>query len=72
MKQTNNMKQTYVIVKCKELSDQWECDAKRYPVKVLVNVEPNQLERFKHYGYEIYVADKNGNLELIQDYEDYD
>ena len=72
MKQTNNMGQTDVIVKCKELDDQYECDAKRFPIKVLVDVEPNKLKRFRHYGYEIYVADKNGNLELIQDYEDYD
>ena len=72
MKQTNNMGQTYVIVRCKELDDQYECDDKRYPVKVLVNVEPDKLKRFRHYGYEIHVADKNGNLELIQDYEDYD
>ena len=66
------MGQTYVIVKCKELDDQYECDAKRYPVKVLVDVESNKLKRFRRYGYEIYAADKNGNLELIQDYEDYE
>ena len=66
------MGQTYVIVKCKELDDQYECDAKRYPVKALVDVEPNKLKRFRRYGYEIYAADKNGNLELIQDYEDYE
>ena len=65
------MKKTYVIVKCEELSDQWECDADKTPIRVLINVEPNKLEEFKCYGYEVYVASADGTLEKIQDYNSY-
>ena len=34
------MRNTYVIVKCEELSDQFECDADRIPLLVLVNIQP--------------------------------
>ena len=66
------MKQIYVIVKCEDLSDQWECDAKKQPIMVLINAKPEKLERFKHYGYEIYIANKDGTLKLIQNYTDYE
>lgn len=65
------MKKTYVIVKCEELSDQWECDADKTPMLVLVNVEPDRLEEFKCYGYEVYMASADGTLEKIQDYNSY-
>ena len=65
------MKKTYVIVKCEELSDQWECDADKTPIRVLINVEPHKLRKFKCYGYEVYVASADGTLEKIQDYNSY-
>lgn len=68
---TNNLK-TYVIVQCIELGDQYECDADRIPTLVLINVEPSALKEFQCYGFEIYVADGNGELSLIQDYNDYE
>ena len=65
------MRDTYVIVKCEELSDQFECDAYRTPLLVLVNVQPEELKKFKKYGYEIYIA-TSGMLKKIQRYNDYD
>ena len=66
------MRNTYVIVKCEELSDQFECDADRIPLLVLVNVQPEELKKFKKYGYEIYVAATSGMLKKIQSYDDYE
>ena len=65
------MRNTYVIVKCEELSDQFECDADRIPLLVLVNVQPEELKKFKKYGYEIYVATAGGTLKKIQRYDYY-
>ena len=66
------MRNTYVIVKCEELSDQFECDADRIPLLVLVNIQPEELKKFKKYGYEIYVATIGGTLKKIQRYDYYD
>lgn len=66
------MKKTYVIVQCRELNDPWECDADRTPMLVLIDVEPDRLEEFKCYGYEVYVASADGTLENIQDYDRYE
>lgn len=66
------MRNTYVIVKCEELSDQFECDAYRTPLLVLVNIQPEELKKFKKYGYEIYVATTSGMLKKIQSYDYYD
>lgn len=67
------MKNTYVIVYCEELRDQYECDANRTPILVLEDVDEDciDLVKFHKYGYEIYIADTNGNLKKIQEYEDY-
>ena len=66
------MRNTYVIVKCQELSDQLESDADRTPLLVLVNVQPEELKKFKKYGYEIYIATTGGTLKKIQRYYDYE
>lgn len=57
----------YLIVKCNELNDQWECDADREPLRVVIDYSP-----YKKYGYEVYKIDrKTGNLTLIQEYNEY-
>ena len=66
------MRNNYVIVKCEELSDKFECDADRIPLLVLVNIQPEELKKFKKYGYEIYVASNSGTLKKIQRYYDYE
>lgn len=55
----------YLIVKCNELDDQWECDAHRQPI--CITKEKKHYERF---GYEIYEIFEDGYLKLIQKYED--
>lgn len=54
----------YLIMKCEELNDQYECDAYRYPVRICDKI-PKQ---YKKYGYEHYEIDSNGFLKLIKDY----
>ena len=57
----------YLIIKCDELGDQWECDAKRIPLRIVTDYSP-----YMEYGYEVYKIDKKtGNLTLIQEYDEY-
>lgn len=57
----------YLIVKCDELWDQYECDANRKPLCVVTDYNP-----YKKHGYEVYKIDrKTGNLTLIQEYDKY-
>lgn len=55
----------YLIVKCDELGDQWECDANRTPVCVT-----NNYDEYNTMGYEIYEITAEGNLNLIRNYDD--
>lgn len=57
----------YLIVKCTELNDQYECDCDRKPIKLVDNYE----KYYHKYGYEIYECFPNGNLKLIQSYDNY-
>lgn len=54
----------YLIVKCKELSDPYECDADRRPLCL--------TENYSKYGrgYEIYKVLPNGTFKKIKDYEE--
>ena len=54
----------YLVIKCEELSDQWECDADRVPVYVGDNIK-----KYQNPGYEIYKINIDGTLEKIQDYD---
>lgn len=56
----------YLVIKCEELSDQWECDADRVPVYVGDNIK----KYYWKYGYEIYEIKVDGTLKKIQDYDD--
>lgn len=53
----------YLVVKCEELSDQYECDADRTPICITKNYKP-----YDDYGYEIYEIMSDGKLKLIKDY----
>lgn len=55
----------YLIVRCAELNDQYECDCDRLPIKLVDNYE----EYYDRYGYEVYECLPNGNLNLIQSYD---
>lgn len=54
----------YLIVKCDELSDQYECDADRIPVCLTDN-----WTYYNEYGYEVYEVLKNNTFKLIKSYE---
>lgn len=54
----------YLIVKCEELNDQYECDANRIPICIL-----DDYEKYNRFGYEIYAIKDNGSLKLIKNYE---
>lgn len=53
----------YLIVKCKELSDQYECDAMRKPVCLTEN--PEKYGR----GFEVYEVKPNNTFKLVKDYD---
>ena len=43
------MKNTYVIVYCEELRDQYECDANRIPILVLEDVDEDCIDLVKFH-----------------------
>jgi len=54
----------YLVVKCTELSDQYECDADREPICLTDN-----YEKFDKYGYEIYEITHGNYFKLVKDYD---
>lgn len=54
----------YLIVRCEELNDGWECDADRTPV--CMTDDPSPYGR----GYEVYELQEDGFFEKVKDYED--
>ena len=54
----------YLIVKCEELGDQWECDADRTPVCMT-----DDYEKFNKWGYEIYELLPHGGFKLVKEYD---
>ena len=60
------MKQNYyLVVKCYELHDQWETDAKRVPLCVTADTDPYDCP-----GYEIYHINPDGTLTLEKYWEE--
>jgi hypothetical protein len=53
----------YLIVKCEELLDQYECDCNRVPFKMV-----NDYSSYGH-GYEIYELNKDNTFRLIKEYD---
>jgi hypothetical protein len=51
----------YLIVKCTELMDQYECEYDREPLKVVSDYAP-----YNKYGYEIYEISTSGALNRIR------
>ena len=54
----------YLIIKCEALNDQFECDAKRIPIRVTEEIHEYG------YGYEIWRIEENGELTLYKEYEE--
>lgn len=55
----------YLVMKCNELSDQWECDADRTPVCIT-----EDKRKYWKMGFEIYKINKDNTFTLIKKYED--
>lgn len=53
----------YLIIKCEELGDQWECDADRTPI--LITDDKSKYGR----GYEVWQINDDGTLTKIKEYE---
>ena len=53
----------YLIIKCDELSDGWECDAYREPICM--------TDDYSKYGYsyEVYELQSDSTFKLIKDYD---
>ena len=51
----------YLIIKCEELGDQWECDCDRKPLTMCDNWEKWYQENQKNinYSFEVYEYIKN-------------
>ena len=54
----------YLIVRCEELGDAWECDANRTPV--CMTDDPSPYGR----GYEVYELQEDGFFEKVKEYEE--
>lgn len=55
----------YLIIKCDEIGDQWECDANRTPICMT-----DDCSKYG-YGYEVYELKPNNTFKLIKEYEEY-
>jgi hypothetical protein len=53
----------YLIVKCEELGDQYECDANRIPVCITDNPSEYGL------GYEVYELEEDNTFSLVKEYD---
>ena len=60
----------YLIVKCEELDDQFECDADRTPMMVTDNVKQWFQQTKPKYYFEIYEIQTNRTLKKVKDYDD--
>lgn len=53
----------YLIVKCEELDDPYECDADRMPICLT-----DDYNKYNKYGYEIYRINNDNSLTKVRDY----
>lgn len=53
----------YLIVECRPLNDQWECDADRTPICLT-----KDYSSYYEFRYEVYKVKENNSLELIKEY----
>jgi hypothetical protein len=60
---------TYLIMKCEELGDQWECDASRIPITLTKDWKKWVEEHNPDYRYEVYQCDDEGDFMLIKNYD---
>ena len=61
----------YLIMKCEELGDQYECDANREPICLVDDWEDWYKKNFPTYRFEVYKFVDDEEAELVKRYEDY-
>ena len=54
----------YLVVRCEELGDQYECDANRVPVCLT-----EDYDKYNKRGYEIYKVLPDNTFELVREYD---
>lgn len=59
------IKMAYLIVKCEELDDQYECDANRTPMFICNDWVTLKLD----YSFEVYRINDDNTFDLVKDYE---
>ena len=60
----------YLIVKCEELSDQYECDADREPMFLVDDWNDWVTKNHPTYLFEVYKFVDNEEAELVKDYNE--
>jgi len=60
----------YLIMKCEELNDQYECDADRTPMFLVDNWEEWFEKNHPTYQFEVYKFMDDGKAELVKPYAD--
>ena len=55
----------YLVVKCEELGDQYECDANRVPICLT-----EDYDKYNKRGYEIYKVLSDNTFELVRQYDE--
>lgn len=58
----------YLIVRCDELGDQWECDCDRTPIQLTEDWKEWYKTNKPDYRFEVYKYENN-EFEIIKDYE---
>lgn len=60
----------YLIVKCEELDDQWECDANRKPITMTDNWQEWYIDNIPDYYFEVYeYNEKENTFSCIKNYD---
>ena len=60
----------YLIMRCDELDDQFECDANRTPIAIVKDWENWAYNHPTDYNYEVWQYGNDGNFSCIKDYYD--
>lgn len=61
----------YLIMKCEELNDQYECDANREPVCLVDDWEQWYKKNKPDYYFEVYKCEDDMPCELVKSYDSY-
>lgn len=60
----------YLIMRCDELGDQYECDADRTPITLVENWKDWAKNHTPDYAYEVWQYNNDGTFSCIKDYND--